>query len=212
MQRAPRWGRSPRSCCACEFYSGYFLKRHADNSRKPFNSSGHKPIGVCSPKNYDLVKSYGAVKLFDYHSATCAQDIRAYTTNNLAYIIDPITEPKTTQLCYAAMGRAGGKYCALEAFAEEFCTRKIVKPELVMGMAILGGKIALDYGYESEADPEKREFGIGWYKEMQELLDSGRLKTHPVRPFPGAYQGIMKGLHLLKTKQVSGEKLIVKLE
>jgi hypothetical protein len=80
-----------------------------------------------------------------------------------------------------------------------------------MGMAILGGRIALDYGYESEADPEKRIFGIGWYEEMQELLDSGRLKTHPVKSFPGGYQGIIKGLQLLKTKQVSGEKLIVQL-
>lgn len=148
---------------------------------------------------------------FDYHSPTCAQDIRAYTENNLAHIIDPITEPKTTELCYAAMGRAGGKYCALEAYAEEFCTRKVVRPELVMGMSILGGKIALDYGYESEADPEKRVFGVAWYQEMQELLDSGKLKTHPIRLLPGKYEGILKGLNLLKTKQVSGEKLIVKL-
>lgn len=173
--------------------------------------SGHKPIAVCSTKNFDLVRSYGAVKCFDYHAPTCAQDIRAYTKNTLAYILDPITEPKTTELCYAAMGRAGGKYCTLEAYAEEFCTRKVVQPELVMGMAILGGRIALDYGYESEADPEKRVFGIGWYEEMQQLLDSGRLRNHPVRSFPGGYEGIMKGLQLLKTKQVSGEKLIVRL-
>lgn len=109
------------------------------------------------------------------------------------------------------MGRAGGKYCALEAYAEEFCTRKVVRPELVMGMSILGAKIALDYGYESEADPEKRVFGVAWYEEMQELLDSGKLKTHPIRLLPGKYEGILKGLNLLKTKQVSGEKLIVKL-
>ncbi|KAI9708165.1 MAG: putative secondary metabolism biosynthetic enzyme [Bogoriella megaspora] len=174
--------------------------------------SGHKPIGVCSPKNFNLVKSYGAVELFDYHSPTCAQDIRTYTKNTLAYIIDPMTEVKTMQLCYAAMGRAGGKYCTLENYQQEFCTRRVIHPELVMGMSILGGKIALDYGYESEADPEKRSFGIEWYKEIQQLLDAGKLKTHPVKTLPGGYQGIMKGLQLLKTKQVSGEKLIVKLD
>ncbi|KAI9668169.1 MAG: putative secondary metabolism biosynthetic enzyme [Bathelium mastoideum] len=173
--------------------------------------SGHKAIGVCSSKNYDLVKSYGAVKLFDYHSSTCAQDIRAYTKNTLAYILDPMTEVKTTQLCYAAMGRAGGKYCSLEMYQQDMCSRRVVKPELVMGMSILGGKIALDYGYESEADPEKRAFGIEWYKEIQGLLDSGKLKTHPVKTLPGGYQAVMKGLQMLKSKQVSGEKLIVKL-
>ncbi|KAI1174424.1 GroES-like protein [Nemania sp. FL0916] len=173
--------------------------------------SGHKPIAVCSPKNYDLVKSYGAVKTFDYHSPTCAQDIRTYTNNRLAHIIDPIVEAKTTQLCYAAMGRAGGKYCALEAYSEELCTRKVVKPELVMGMAILGKKIALEHGYGSEADPEKRAFGIGWYREVQDLLDAGKLKTHPIKTLSGKYEGVMKGLQMLKSKQVSGEKLVVQL-
>lgn len=174
--------------------------------------SGHKPIAVCSPKNHDLVKSYGAVAVFDYHSPNCAQEIRKYTNNRLAHILDPIVEAKTTQLCYGAMGRAGGKYCALEAYADELCTRKVVKPELVMGMAILGNKIALEHGYGSEADPEKRAFGIEWYREIQELLDAGKLKTHPVRALPGKYDGIMKGLQMLRSKQVSGEKLVVQLE
>lgn len=80
-----------------------------------------------------------------------------------------------------------------------------------MGMAILGRKVALDHGYGSEADPEKRAFGIEWYGEIQHLLDNGKLKTHPVRGVPGKYDGIMKGLQILRSKQVSGEKLIVLL-
>jgi hypothetical protein len=115
------------------------------------------------------------------------------------------------QLCYAAMGRAGGRYCALEAYADELCTRKVVKPELVMGMSILGRQVALDHGYGSEADAETRAFGIEWYREMQDLLDAGKLKTHPVKILPGRYDGIMEGLQMLKAKQVSGEKLVVKL-
>jgi NADPH:quinone reductase-like Zn-dependent oxidoreductase len=175
------------------------------------HSSGHTPIGVCSPKNFDLVKSYGAVKMFDYHSPTCAEDIRAYTKNSLAHIIDPMVEARTMQLCYAAMGRAGGKYCALEAYREELCARKVVKPELILGMTAFGKKVALEYEYEREADPESRVFGVAWCEEVQELLDSGRLKTHPVKTLPGRYQGIMKGLNMLRTKQVSGEKLVVQL-
>lgn len=173
--------------------------------------SGHKPIGVCSAKNSDLVKYYGGVKIFDYHSPTCAQDIRAYTKDSLAHIIDPMTEVKTMQLCYNAMGRGGGKYCCLEMYHEELYTRRVVKPELVMGMAILGAKVVLDFGYECEADPEKRAFGVEWYQEIQTLLDSGRLKIHPVKILPGAYEGILGGLKLLKNRQVSGEKLVVKL-
>jgi hypothetical protein len=122
-----------------------------------------------------------------------------------------MVEAKTMQLCYAAMGRPGGKYCALEAYADELCTRKVIKPELVMGMSILGRQVALDHGYGSEADAEKRAFGIEWYREMQDMLDVRKLKTHPVTVLPGRYEGVMKGLQMLKAKQVSGEKLVVKL-
>ncbi len=111
------------------------------------------------------------------------------------------------------MGRAGGTYCALEAYNEELCSkRKVVTPELIMGMSIFGKAVALDYGYERATDAESRAFGIGWCGEVQELLDSGRLKTHPVKTISGRYQGILKGLDMLKHKQVSGQKLVVRLE
>ena len=80
-----------------------------------------------------------------------------------------------------------------------------------MGMAILGNKVDLDYGYECEADPEKREFGKIWYREIQKCLDNGILKTHPVKRVEGGYEGIIEGLTKLKEKKVSGEKLIVRL-
>jgi NADPH:quinone reductase-like Zn-dependent oxidoreductase len=125
--------------------------------RVDIDSFGHKPIGVSSRRHFELVKSRGAVKAFDYHSVSCAQDIRTYTKNRLAYIIDPMADVRTMTRCYAAMGRAGGKYCALEAYSEELTTsRKVVRPELIMGMSIFGKRVALKYGYEKEADPESR--------------------------------------------------------
>jgi len=175
-------------------------------------SFGHKPIGVCSPKHFDFVKSRGAVKVFDYQSPSCAQDIRTYTKNSLAYIIDPMADVRTMTLCYAAMGRAGGRYCALEAYSEDLTTsRRVVQPELIMGMSIFGKRVALSYGYEKEADPESRAFGVQWVQEVQEVLDEAGLKSHPVRILEGGYQGVLKGLDLLKQNQVSGEKLVVRL-
>lgn len=122
-----------------------------------------------------------------------------------------MVEAKTMQLCYDSMGRVGGKYCCLEMYHEELCTRKVVKPELVMGMSILGGKVQLDYGYGVEASPKRRKFGVEWYKAMQELLNEGRLKWHPVKLLPGSWESILEGLRMLKDKEVSGEKLVVKL-
>lgn len=116
------------------------------------------------------------------------------------------------QLCYDSMGRLGGKYCCLEMYHEELRTRKVVKPELVMGMAILGREVKLDDGYGVKASPERRRLGIEWFKAMQKVMDEGRLKWHPVRLLPGRWETILDGLMKLKNREVSGEKLVVKIE
>lgn len=116
------------------------------------------------------------------------------------------------KLCYAAIGRAGGRYTCLEAYAEHLHTRKTVTPDLVMGISILGRRIALEQGYGSEADPEKRKFGVEWYQTLQKLLDDGRIRSHPVRVYPGGFQGMLEGLKMLKNRQVSGQKLVVFVE
>ncbi|PWY76061.1 putative zinc-binding dehydrogenase family oxidoreductase [Aspergillus sclerotioniger CBS 115572] len=170
---------------------------------------GHIPITTCSPKNFDLVRSYGAEAVYDYHSATCAQDIRTYTDNNLELVLDPMTEAKTQRLCYQSIGRAGGRYIALEMWQPMNHTRQTVEPTFVMGSAIIGNEIPLGNGYGSEADPEKRRFGIQYYRQIQSLLDSKRLKSHPIRVVEGGWQGILDGLELLKSRTLSAQKLVV---
>lgn len=70
---------------------------------------GLRVITTCSPRNFDLVKSYGADVCFDYNLPTCGEDIRAYCNNALDYAIDCITEESTLRICYQAIGRLGGK-------------------------------------------------------------------------------------------------------
>jgi NADPH:quinone reductase-like Zn-dependent oxidoreductase len=116
-------------------------------------------VTTCSPKNFDFVKSYGADEAFDYKSPTCVDDIRAYTNKSLRHVLDTITEAKSMKICYACIGRAGGRYTCLEMYPDFGHTRKTVKPEMVMGLAISGRQIALDWGYESDPNPEFRKFG-----------------------------------------------------
>jgi NADPH:quinone reductase-like Zn-dependent oxidoreductase len=70
---------------------------------------GARVITTCSPHSNDLVRSYGADDIFDYHEATCGEDIRALTKNALEYALDCITEENTMKICYQALGRCGGK-------------------------------------------------------------------------------------------------------
>lgn len=172
---------------------------------------GHVPIATCSPRNFPLARKFGAEEVFDYNSPDCAKDIKAYTKNTLSYILDPFTDAKSVDLCYKAMGRAGGRYCCLEMYPEYILERKSIKVGFVMGPLLLGHRLALSQGYERDEDPEMRAFGVQWYKDVQKMLDRGLLKRHPIRILGNTLEAMIEGVEMLQRKEVSGEKLVVAL-
>lgn len=169
-------------------------------------------ITTCSPHNFELVKSYGADIAFDYKSPTCAQDIRAATKNTLRYALDPFAESKTVRLCQDAIGRTGGRYCALEQYTEELISRKTIKHELVMGGAIAGKGVNLPEPYGIQPRPEIGVWARPWYRSLQKLINAGKIRPCPEEIIPGRFDGILKGLERLQRGEVSGKKLIVSLE
>ncbi|KAI9154647.1 Cytochrome P461 monooxygenase [Paramyrothecium foliicola] len=50
--------------------------------------SGHQPIATCSPKNFDLVMSYGANNTFDYSAPDIGRTIRKQTNGKLRHALD----------------------------------------------------------------------------------------------------------------------------
>ncbi|KAF5007625.1 hypothetical protein FDECE_6058 [Fusarium decemcellulare] len=172
---------------------------------------GHRVISTSSEKNIELVKSYGADAAFDYRSPTCGANIKKYTKNALRYAIDPFGEARTMSICYEAIGRAGGKYCALEQYQEALATRRTVTPLLIMGSSIAGRGLVLPEPYGSPPDPELGAWSLKFYKDLQRMIDEGRLKACPPRVLSGGFDAVLSGLDLLQKKQVSGEKLIVPL-
>ncbi|KAJ5579639.1 uncharacterized protein N7459_005624 [Penicillium hispanicum] len=173
---------------------------------------GHRVITTCSPRNFDLVRSYGADLVFDYNSPTCANDIRAATKNGLRFVLDPFAEARTLRLCYDAIGRTGGRYCALEQYQESLCSRKTVKHDLVMGGAISGRGVELPEPYGIPPQPEIGVWARKWYQTIQRLVDAGKMKPCPVEMIPGRFEGILQGLDMLKMGKVSGKKLIVSID
>ncbi len=174
---------------------------------------GYQVITTCSPHNFELVKNYGADAVFDYHSPTCVADIKAYTKNKLKRVIDPFGEIATTALCNEVIGRAGGIYCSLEQYQTQLCTRRAVKHQLVMGPAILGRGVLLPEPYGVQPDPELHEWSKRFYRSLQRLIDEGKLKPLPQQILKqGGLDGVLEGLEILKSKGVSGRKLIVSLE
>ena len=179
-----------------------------------FRRSGFKVITTCSPKHFGLVESYGAEKAFDYNSPSCAEDIRSYTRNTLQYVVDIIAEVKTTRLCYAAIGRAGGRYVGFELVPDELVQdmRKTVKPDWVLGITMSGSEIAIGGGYGSKPNPELRVFGCEWFKRVEALIHQGKIRSHPICLQRGGLAAVIAGVGRMQRREVSGEKLVYRLE
>ena len=161
-----------------------------------------------------MVESYGAEKAFDYNSPSCAEDIRAYTKNTLQYVIDIIAEVKSIRICYGAIGRAGGRYCGFELVPEELVKnmRKTVKADWILGITMSGNKIDIGGGYGSEANPELRVFGCDLFIRLEAQIHAGRIRPHPIALQRGELSGVVTGVERMKRRDVSGEKLVYKLD
>ncbi|RAK98440.1 zinc-binding alcohol dehydrogenase family protein [Aspergillus ibericus CBS 121593] len=172
--------------------------------------AGFRPIASCSRSNFDLARRFGAEEVFDYRSPTCATDIRAYTSNELGYALDCVTQADTTQLCYTAMGRAGGRYVSLEPFRENIAQSRslTIQPSWLMMLTIFGHKVPLDGVYGREARPKDREFGARAFTAVQGLLDRGLIDAHPIKVQSGSWQGVMRGVEIIRNQAVSGQKLV----
>ncbi|KAJ9357617.1 hypothetical protein DTO280E4_3319 [Paecilomyces variotii] len=171
-----------------------------------------RPIVTCSPDHVELVTSYGAEKAFNYHSPTCAQDIRAYTRNALAFAVDCITQPSTMKLCYDAIGRAGGRYVALDPFLESQNTRKVVKPNWILATSVTGRGCSWPAPYGRDGDREIRAWAEGFFSTVQPLIEAGRIRSHPVKICPGGLPGILEGIESIRRKEVRGFKLVYPME
>ncbi|KAK4065848.1 uncharacterized protein Triagg1_8400 [Trichoderma aggressivum f. europaeum] len=170
--------------------------------------AGFRPIATSSPSNFELVKKFGAEAVFDYHDPGCADAIRAYTNNELDYVLDCIAEAETTQLCYAAISRASGQYVAVEPFRESIAQSRIntVNASWFNVMTVWGRKVELGGEYACEASLEDREFGARSFAAVQTLLDRGFVTTHPIKIMSGGWEGVVEGVANIRSQPPSGYK------
>lgn len=174
--------------------------------------AGYRVLATCSPRSFDLAKSFGADAVFDYSSDTCADDIRAYTNNSLRLVLDCISSVDTMRLCYAAMGRAGGRYVALDPYSEDIATSKpLIRNNWVVGMEPLGDEVGWPAPYGRPANPVALDFCKAWNPTMQGLLDRGLVRIHPQIVRDTGLDGVLEGLEDIRTKKVVGQKLIYTL-
>ena len=175
-------------------------------------AAGHYVITTCSPHNFDLAKSYGADEVYDYRAEDAIEQIKVSTKNGLRYILDCISTTDSNKFCYQVMGRPGGKFCALEPFSTAVAaTRKVVKPDWIMGPSLLGQEVGWPEPHYRAADPVVAKFGAWWTAILNKMLAKGQIKLHPIVERSGGLEKIPEGLDDIRSGKVSGKKLVYPL-
>ncbi|KAK1491541.1 hypothetical protein CTAM01_10267 [Colletotrichum tamarilloi] len=173
--------------------------------------SGMIPITTCSPHNFERVKLLGAAQVWDYHSPSCASDIRAFTNDRLMYVLDCITDSGSMKICYGAIGSEGGRYVGLDQFPIRGHTRRNVRPDWIISWTVLGKPINWKKPYRRDAKPKDKAFGELWGPITQRVLDAGDITTHPIEVSDEGLAGVAKGAERVKLGKAGGKKLVYRV-
>jgi NADPH:quinone reductase-like Zn-dependent oxidoreductase len=167
--------------------------------------SGCEVIATASPHNFDLVRKLGADQVFDYKDPEVGAKIRKATNDKLKLVFDCIGEGGSFDIAAAAISSSGGHLSSLLP-VKDF-PRKDVKTNFTFAYTALGEK----YNDSVQASQSDYEFGVEFWKVSEDLINSGKIKTHPVEVRKGL-AGVPQGLQDLKDGKVSGVKLVYTVE
>ncbi|KAK7921532.1 alcohol dehydrogenase [Apiospora marii] len=172
---------------------------------------GFRVLTTCSPHNFELARAFGAHETFDYKAHGCAADIRARCGNGLELAVDCVVEDSTMRFCYEAIGRAGGKYTALNPFNLRLATRRAIEPDWILATRITGSASAWPAPYGCGPEPRLREMAVPLFAVIERLIHEDKIRAHPVRVDDGRYEGLIRGMEILRKGGLSGQKLVYRL-
>ncbi|PYH67887.1 zinc-binding alcohol dehydrogenase family protein [Aspergillus vadensis CBS 113365] len=177
-----------------------------NNLTSSTNRAGYTVLTTCSPKNFDLVREYGADAVFDYREPGCAQQIREHTSNTLGIVCDAVSTQESVRICEEAISDKGGLYHSLLP-AE--MGRVDVKSTFVNCCTALGEPF--EYGPDCMVIPRmpaEFEFAQRWAGIVSTLWSEEKIKTLVVDKRTGGLRKVLEGLEDLKKGTVSGRKLV----
>lgn len=82
-------------------------------------AAGLKVFALCSPKNFDLVKSFGADETYDYRDPEAGSKIKAASGDKIQAAVDTISEHGSVNIIVSALSSEGGKISAILPYSNE---------------------------------------------------------------------------------------------
>lgn len=114
-------------------------------------------------------------------------------------------------LCYEAIGSEGGRYMALNPLSLRAHRRRSVRPDWVFMFTQFAQPISWKRPYHRDARPQDKDFAMGWYAELQAMLDAGQIEPTPHRERAGGLPAIIGGLDAVNRGEVIGCKLVYRI-
>ncbi len=168
---------------------------------------------TCSPSNFDYVKSLGADGVFDYRSASVADDIRAWSADADALVLawDCVSTPDSAKICAAALSRTReGHHRSLLRIDEAVIKAVNDKVDSQARLAYTMMGEPFEKWAKVPAIPADYEYGKMFWEVAAQVLAQGKVKPARTDVNRGGkgLEGVLVGLKELKEGKVSGVKLV----
>ncbi|VUC23862.1 unnamed protein product [Clonostachys rosea] len=174
---------------------------------------GYKVISVAGKDNLDYVRQAGADVVLDreMEDEDLVAVIRRATSGQLSYAFDAVG-PVTAGLCLQVMdtGKSCGKktLVALAGIPKQAKTAGKGGQPLELSSRILVNTPEIKVKI-FHSDPE---FGQELLQELTTYLINGQLQVPRIRIMDGGLEDVNKGLSLLKKGEISGSKLVIRVD
>ena len=169
--------------------------------------SGYKVVTTCSPRNFDMVKSFGADEVLDYNDPQSVDKIKQLTNNNLKLSWDTIGVDSSAEFCGKVLA-AGGRHGIIGPAKPQ---RSDITVTFSLGYTAAGEPVKKSFAeFGAEKTTRDYEWMIKWIELVDGLLAQGKVKPHPTKVTQGL-ENVIEGMHMLKDNKVSGQKLVYTL-
>ncbi|KAH8108649.1 dehydrogenase [Phellopilus nigrolimitatus] len=169
-------------------------------------AGGLRVLATASPRNFDLVTSLGADRVFNYADADVSAQIKAATGGALRHAVDCISEGETPRQVEQALGDGGGFVSATLPYE---ATRTDVQHSFVLAYMLLGK--AIEVPMKLPASPEQHAFARTASEILGAALAAGQVKPGPIKLMPAGLASVCDGLEYLRSGKASGEKVTYRI-
>jgi hypothetical protein len=194
------------------------------------NRSGFRVITTCSKKNIPWIRSLGSDQVIDYFEIDAIRQVRHHIEQcGLSIILDCVSTDMSAAFCYQCFApplSAGNENAPWTFYYASLMPVKnlppppkmipesgIIHAEWSMVFTCFGKRFTIvneELGLSQTWEPSAvdREFMSFFYRCMEQIIPLGKIKLMPVELRRGGLEGILEGVHLVRSGGARGKKLV----